>query len=171
MTRVQTLSRSEGGFTLLEVLITVLVLSIGLLGLAALQTNGLRSNQMASLRTLATQYAYDIGDRMRANIPALTTTSQYYVIDTSATPTSSVDCDTTACTPQDTANYDLVKWRDVVSQLPGGKGQVTQSVDAGTGVVIHTITVHWNETRDPAVTGETCPPASFTDLRCFQLTI
>jgi len=65
--RINYSGNKQRGFTLLEVLIALLVLSIGLLGLAALQTTGLRSNEMASMRTTATQLAYDISDRMRAN--------------------------------------------------------------------------------------------------------
>jgi len=161
--------RKEGGFTLLEVLIALLVLSIGLLGLAALQTVGLRSNQMATQRTQATQAAYNISDRMHANPVGLTQANSYYVIATSATPVMIKNCDAVICTPAETAGFDLVQWRALVEQLPGGKSEITQAVSAG--VVIHTITVHWNETRDPAVTGETCPPASNTDLRCIQLTL
>ena len=67
MYRIKHSRKKQQGFTLLEVLIALLVLSIGLLGLAALQTTGLRSNEMASMRTTSTMLAYDISERMRAN--------------------------------------------------------------------------------------------------------
>jgi type IV pilus assembly protein PilV len=171
------------GFTLLEVLIALLVLSIGLLGLAALQTTGLRSNEMASMRTQATQLAYDISDRMRANPEGVE--NQFYPIalgDTPATPaadpcTTIVDSiDRSECI----ADTDLDEWRKAVTGkdssgnpvnqkgLPGGQSQIVRSVDA-TGIILHTITVHWNEARDPSITGTNCPPVDNTDLRCFSL--
>ena len=57
----------NAGFTLIEVLIAMLVLAVGLLGLAGLQATSLRNNQSAYNRSQATQLAYDIADRMRAN--------------------------------------------------------------------------------------------------------
>lgn len=59
--------RAQGGFTLIEVLIAALVLSIGLLGLAGLQTVTLKMNRGAYLRVQATNLAYEIADAMRAN--------------------------------------------------------------------------------------------------------
>ena len=55
------------GFTLLEVMIALLILSIGLLGLAALQATSLKINHGALLRTQATFLTYDMMDRLRAN--------------------------------------------------------------------------------------------------------
>lgn len=55
------------GLTLVEILVALLVLSIGLLGFAALQTTSLRFNTSAYYRTQATSLAYDLSDRMRAN--------------------------------------------------------------------------------------------------------
>lgn len=162
----------QDGFTLLEVLVALLVLSIGLLGLAGLQTIGMRSNMMATMRTLSTQYTYNISDRMRSNPDGLTTTNQFYVIgvdDPTPVITSADNCYILECTPAQTANFDLWQWRNEMGKLPGIKSQITQGT-AG-GITVHTITVHWNETRDPSVTGLTCPPASETDLRCFQLRI
>jgi type IV pilus assembly protein PilV len=57
----------ESGFGLIEVLVAMLVLAIGLLGLAALQTQGVRFNHDAMVRTQATALAYDIIEKMRAN--------------------------------------------------------------------------------------------------------
>lgn len=60
--------RAHGaGFSLVEVLVAVLVLSVGLLGLAALQIAGVRANDSARLRTQATLAAYDLADRLRAD--------------------------------------------------------------------------------------------------------
>ncbi len=61
--------RGNEGFTLLEILVAVLVLSIGLLGIAGLQVTGLRFNHSAYARTQATLLAYELADRMRANRP------------------------------------------------------------------------------------------------------
>jgi type IV pilus assembly protein PilV len=144
------------GFTLLEVLIALLVLSIGLLGLAALQTSGLRSNQMATMRTLATQIAYDMTDRMRANTTGMTNLE--YVIATDETP---------AASPATTAEIDLTEWRAQVARLPGGLSSITRS--AGPPVT-HEITVYWDEERKGAVLGS-CPPADNTQLRCLRLTM
>jgi type IV pilus assembly protein PilV len=146
-------SRQQRGFTLLEVLIALLVLSIGLLGLAALQTTGLRSNQMASMRTLATQLAYDMTDRMRAN-PAGIAANQYVIAtdETPGDPAVSI------------ANNDLTEWRDQIARLPGGLSSIAQN--AGT----HVVTVYWDEYRTGAALGS-CPPADNTQLRCLRLTM
>lgn len=65
-TQITSPSRSRG-FTLLEVLIALVILSIGLLGIATLQGVGLRSSQGAYLTSQASLLAYDIADRIRAN--------------------------------------------------------------------------------------------------------
>ena len=57
----------QRGFSLIEVLVAVLVLAIGLLGLAGLQTRGLKASQSSYERSVATVYAYSILDAMRAN--------------------------------------------------------------------------------------------------------
>ena len=59
--------RKNRGFTLLEILVALLVLSIGLLGLAGLQTFSLRNNHSAFLRSQAVVLAYDALDRLRSN--------------------------------------------------------------------------------------------------------
>ena len=61
------LMNKNTGFTLIEVLIAMLVLAVGLLGLAGLQATSLKNNQSAYNRSQATQLAYDIADRMRSN--------------------------------------------------------------------------------------------------------
>ncbi len=60
-------SKTQDGFGLLEVLVAVLVLSVGLLGLAGLHVAGMRNNHSAYYRTQATILSYEIIDRMRVN--------------------------------------------------------------------------------------------------------
>lgn len=57
----------QRGFTLIEVMISVLILAIGLLGVASMQTRSLQMNQSAQFSSQASILAYDIIDRMRAN--------------------------------------------------------------------------------------------------------
>ena len=150
-----------GGFTLLEVLIALLVLSIGLLGLAALQTTGLRANQMASMRTLATQFTYDITDRMRSN-PAGVAAGDY-VITRAQVPASP------AVTIADT---DLADWRANLTRLPNGRSDITQcdtTTAPACAQLTHIVTVYWNESRDPTTSTFNCPPLTAADFRCYRL--
>src|SRR5690554_8062465 len=55
------------GFSMIEVLVSLLVLALGLLGFALLQTMNLRYTQSADYRTHATNLAYELADQMRAN--------------------------------------------------------------------------------------------------------
>lgn len=64
--------RVEAGFTLVEVMVTLVVLGIGMLGLAALQITGLRVNDEAMYRTRAAMAATDLADRVRAQPAAFT---------------------------------------------------------------------------------------------------
>jgi len=84
----------NSGFTLIEVLITILVVSIGLLGLAGLQINGLRANMGSETRSIATHLANDIAERMHAN-PLGVDASQYANIDSD---NIKVDADASGCT-------------------------------------------------------------------------
>ena len=158
------------GFTLLEVLIAMLILSIGLLGLASLQTNGLRSNQMASMRTTSTQLAYDIADRMRAN-PGGVDAQNYVITAAASDPTipTGENCESITCTTSQMATYDLAQWRAAARTLPGGTTSIARTVTGS--VVTHAITVYWNEYRIQSATGTACGPDPAVDLRCVSLTL
>lgn len=122
--------KKQVGFSLLEVLIAVLVLSIGLLGMAGLQLNALKFNQTATVRSQATMLAYDIADRMRMNRESAR--SGNYV-------TALAD---TTITGGARADVDLREWKTQVGQtLPEGRAAVAMA-----GNVV-TVTVEWNEGR------------------------
>ncbi len=59
--------RAQSGMTLVEVLVTAVMISVGLLGVAALQLTSLKSNQESYVRSQAAMLAADLLDRMRAN--------------------------------------------------------------------------------------------------------
>ncbi len=133
------------GFSLVEVLVALLVLSIGLLGLAALQTTSLQFNTGSYLRTQATFLAYDIIDRMRANSIAITNSDgNGYDQPTSSNVTASTNCDSTSCTSDQLALYDVKRWHDrTVATLPNASvTPPTIQIDSSRNV---TITNRWME--------------------------
>jgi type IV pilus assembly protein PilV len=127
--------RHQQGFGLIEVLVAVLVMGIGLLGLAGLQTQSLRFNNEAYFRTQATLLSMDMADRLRANFETARTNSGLYTFTKTATvPTGGTDCYTSACTPAEIAAYDFKQWRERVAEvLPGGLVAVTPEA-TGTAV-------------------------------------
>lgn len=117
------------GFTLIEVLIAVLVLSIGLLGLASLQANGMKNNHSAYLQTQAIVAAYDIVDRMRANRTGAL--NNEYDVNIGGSITSS-----------GIAQADLTEWKNqLAATLPSGDGSVVYNG----GVV--TVVIQWDDSR------------------------
>lgn len=111
--------KTKAGFTLLEVLIAMVVLAVGLLGLAAVQATSLKNNQSAYFRSQATQLAYDITDRMRANKLGVA------ALDYNNKAQTNNDCNANACTPAQMAGYDLARWNtELAAQLPSGEGVV-----------------------------------------------
>jgi type IV pilus assembly protein PilV len=120
------------GITMIEVLVALIILSIGLLGLASLQANSLKYNQSAYMRTQATQYAYDIADRMRANRDvALGGGYDIALADVAPTSTSVVD-------------QDLAAWLGDVATLPNGDASIVRNNQQ------FTITVQWEDDRTEA---------------------
>ena len=133
----------QKGLSLIEVMIALAVFSFGLLALAALMASGLKYNTSALHRSYATNQAYDMADRMRANRLGL---DAGYYNDLSESDTDP-DCIESGCTPEQMAHYDTWQWNtDNARLLPEGAGTVSlKSSDSG----IYTITVAWNDDRDP----------------------
>jgi len=154
--------KPQAGFSMTEVLVSIVILSFGLLGLAGLQADGLRSNQDAYMRSQATLLAYDMLDRMRANLQGIE--SGFYDDLFSVTPVDP-DCVSSGCTILEMSQHDAFEWNSKLSELlPGGRGLV---VGTGPGSVF-TITVMWDERRT-GVTGTDCSGNPQVDLACFTL--
>jgi type IV pilus assembly protein PilV len=139
------------GFTLLEFLVAVLVLSFGLLGIAGLLLASVQNNSVSTQRTAATFLAQDMADRMRSNINATkvkdvngVTQTAYYL---SADVDANANCFGTASTGcnsrQAVAARDLFVWRQ----------QIRASLPAGTGIVCR------DSTPDDGIRGDTAVQA------------
>ena len=147
-------SKKQRGFNLIEVMVSLVIFSIGLLGLAGLQQVGLAQNATAMQRTVAMSQAYDILDRMRNN-----RTTDY----SSATSASTPNCITASCDTTQIASYDIYEWNLALgSALPNGKGFITGSPTA------YVVSVAWDEKR-AGLTPTGCNPATPTGVKCISI--
>lgn len=146
----------QRGFTFMEVLISVVVLSIGLLGLAGLQATSQRANHSAYVRSQATLFAYDMTDRMRANRAGMLAGAYNNISGIPSNP----GCIATGCSSAQLAQYDAYVWNTALAQqLPSGKGTVV-----GNGGVF-TVTVMWDDNRSGGAACGNGPG----DLTCFSV--
>ena len=136
------------GLTMIEVLVAIVILSIGLLGIAALQVVGIQNTNSANLRSQATILAYQFGDVLRTNkteVDAGTFKdpdgdgSAGFISNSMGSVIANANCESnTGCTTTEMALNDLFRWvGDVRSLLPGGIARVTESSG------IYTLTISW----------------------------
>ncbi|WP_168203123.1 type IV pilus modification protein PilV [Marinobacter fonticola] len=128
--------RSQSGFTMIEVLVALLVFAIGLLGVAGMQTLALKSTENSNIRSLANLHAYEIVERMRANMPGVTAGAYSSITGK----TGATNCQP-ACTASNLAAWDAEQWLSNLSaDIPS---TTSASVSYAGGVA--TVTVNWNE--------------------------
>lgn len=138
------------GFSLLEVMVALLVLSVGLLGLAGLQTFSLKFNHQSYERTQATLLINDIMDRIIAN-PTAALAGSFDAVAAGATAaayTALASCQTTGCLAGDLANYDINSWKlqlESSKVLAQGTGSVTRANPGDLTGCIYNISVTWVE--------------------------
>lgn len=122
----------QAGVSLLEVLVAILVLSLGLLGLGSLQATSLRMNYSAYMRSHAAQAALDMADRMRANRQAALAGAYNISIGASAPDTSTL--------PKSEVNEWLTS---ELAALPAGDGSIAVNNATQSAVII----VEWDDRR------------------------
>ncbi|MGM0769454.1 MAG: type IV pilus modification protein PilV [Pseudomonadota bacterium] len=151
MLPVRKFQNRQRGITLIEILVTMIILAIGLLGLAGLMMDGLKNNQSAYLRTQASILAYDMADRIRINRDrAIAGDYDGYSTSGDSGVTNLPACvgNADGCSAADQVNLDLAEWtREIqgaggTALLPDGEGSITRG--AGN---LFTITVGWQETQ------------------------
>ncbi|MGH8397370.1 MAG: type IV pilus modification protein PilV [Gammaproteobacteria bacterium] len=165
--RFETTEHGIDGFSLLEVLIALVILSVGLLGVAGLMSTTLKSNDSAYMQSQATTLAYNMIDRMRANIVetnALTYNFAMPAAPSAATYTTA--CTNTVCSSANLATYDMGQWEyDLAAKLPQGRGSITTASSATSTypAAVYTVTVKvlWNDSRaNKALSGTAAPTNS-----------
>lgn len=136
--------RRQSGVSLIEVMVSVLILSIGLLGVAAMQATALRNGQSSLERSQAVVQSYSILDAIRAdrdNVASYVTTKR---------------CASTAApsgaTPEQTAaNGQLNDWIASLKSSMGAAGDTTTCGTVSCTGNVCTVTVEWDDSRGKAV--------------------
>ena len=159
--------QTTGGFTMIELLIAVLIFSIGLLGIAGMQAVALKLTRDAHITATASVYAGEIMERIRLNPEGRKQGAYHDISGTQALPTCITTTDnegtdhtdpydTGSCNPEELAELDAYLWMQrLASQLPSGSGSVKYEHD------MYTVTVQWQETHDGSATQQTYIVGSF----------
>ena len=161
------MSQYNKGFSLLEVLISVVVLSFGLLAIAALQINSKAAGYGAVQRSLATQLAQEISEKMRANpvdfgstAPIANYVGTYDYNNYVAGTAPATDCTVVTCNAAQLAAYDLWEWQEnlngaTVNDNTGGLEMpiacITEPAGADTG--FYRVSITWNAVNQVQYTG------------------
>lgn len=142
---------NSNGFSIVEALVALLVLSIGMLGIAALYVESLRAGRSAVYHTQAVNLAADMADRIRANRGA---GAAAWRLTAAANPTTQGCVGAGVnCGPAALAQDDQARWRQAIdTQLPGdGANTPNGTIEVDTGLVPdqYIITVTWIEPGEP----------------------
>lgn len=151
---------SQKGVSLIESMIALLVISIGLLGIASLQITAMKQNNSALRHSQSVWIAYDISDRIRSNYGQF---ANYVGIDTNNI--YAQDCMTGACTSAQLITADAQDWASQIQNLPAGRGLITSP--AASQILIR---VMWDD-EGTGATGTACGTNPAVDLTCFTVTM
>lgn len=131
--------RASAGFSLVEAMVSLIVISVGMIGIAALYGQGLSAGRTALSRTIAVNLAATMAENIRVNRLGQAAYAGAGA-DNNCDPAAGGGVD---CTPAQMAAHDVFLWSaDVAAQLPNGVGAVTFA--DGTPPT-YTITVTWDE--------------------------
>lgn len=164
----------HAGFSLIEVMVAVLVLALGLLGMAALQSVSLRYNQSANYRTQATNLAYEFIDTARSysdrDLTNLVALVQNFA-DWSAMCEIGTTPDYACASSDDALNCDRERWAQKICRtMPHGRGQVL--LDTSLAAPQITVRLCWSDDRglDSAITSDCSDPSEALGGTPFAVT-
>ncbi|MEZ5660603.1 MAG: type IV pilus modification protein PilV [Burkholderiaceae bacterium] len=174
---------AQRGSSLLEVLMAVVVLSVGMLAFVNMQAVALASGKVAQFQSIATHLASDYVDRMRANAAAALAGDYEFAGGYNPGPVAVPVCAMPGnCTAQEMARIDIAVWRNIaVDELPGGGmfALMDPALPPPPASPVRAMDF-WVIWRDPALegadeAGENCPAAVLgagaTALNCMHFRI
>lgn len=183
------MKRIQIGATLIEILITMVVVAVGILGITGIQLASVRYQQTSIVGATATAQAQVIAERIRANSTVLAGVddpSSYraehdYAAATDIPNNPVCGLGAAVCTPSQSAQRDLREWRQMLArELPGGRGSLYRVTNAaGTSVPFsRTIIVMWNQKQSDSddnlgalPTDPNCPAPRVAGVRCLRVSI
>lgn len=182
------LCKKQRGATLIEILVTMLIVSFALLGIAGMQLTSIRYSQSSSAREVAANLAQAMSEKIRTNTAALAEAddaSAYranngYAAATSIPNDPACGLGAAVCTAAESAQRDLREWRQSLQQeLPGGRGAIQTVATGGlTSPTARRIIVMWTEkpkdsddNLGTAPTDTNCPTPRVAGVRCLMLAV
>jgi type IV pilus assembly protein PilV len=153
--------KHQNGLGLIESLIALLVISVGLLGIAALQITSMKQSSSAQFHSMAVWFNYEMTDRINANRGVF---AQYTGISTTDSHTQTCNTKDSPCTPAQMIEADAKIWSELVSKLPSGKGVIIQNEDKSLQV-----TVMWDDGADESNCTNNVPNSD--EMTCYSVTI
>lgn len=139
--------RGQAGFSMLEVLISIVLIVIALLGQAGIVISAMKSNKGATFRMQAVLLSDEIAEHMEGNKSAATAAAYAVPQQSSVPDVMTSDCAMVACNPAALAAYDLAIWeRRVAQTLPAATWQITNPVVGNPST--YTIVLTWQDRRE-----------------------
>lgn len=151
------LMSKQRGLSLIESMVAVLVISIGILGIASLQGVSMNQTSSALNHSQAVWVTYDMADRIRVNIAGAT---DYAGIDTETD--YQQDCTATDCSAAQMAIADAAEWAASLQRMPAGRGMITGDANR------LTLTVMWDD-EGTGARGTGCGADPEIDLTCYRI--
>jgi len=157
----------QHGFSMLEVLISLVIIAVAMLGAAGLQLNVLRLNKGSQSRTQAIFLASDMAERMEANKVAAVA-GNYAQVLTGVATVSPTDCSTTACNSATLAAWDISQWGQTISTLlPQASWSITPT-PAVANPITYTIFIQWKDRSDVSTVTSGTIVDSYTTTRTIS---
>ncbi len=150
---------TQRGFSMIEILITLVIIAVAMLGTAGLQLNAMKLNKGSQSRTQAIFLAADIAERMEANKAGAIAGNYELNTLTSAVSTTTTDCASNACSAADLAAWDIKQWELAIQgdngdlALPSAEWKIVRTADADCPAAVtgnpstYCIFIRWVERR------------------------